>query len=65
MSRQPPIQLSPELELDRILSLQQAAQLNSLSAATLRRHYADQIIELSPSRLGMRLRDALLLSENE
>jgi hypothetical protein len=53
--------LSPERELDRILSLQEAARVSSLSTWTWRREHADKIITLSPRRLGVRLRDALML----
>ncbi len=58
------IQLSRELELERIVSLRQVKKLSSLSRDSLKRYYADKIIELSPRRLGMRLRDALMLSED-
>jgi hypothetical protein len=57
------IQLSAERELDRILPLEQAAEVSSLSADTIKRRYRDKLIRLSPRRLGMRLRDALMLSE--
>ena len=57
------IRLSPERELDRILPLEQAAEVSSLSADTLKRRHLDKLIRLSPRRLGMRLRDALMLSE--
>ena len=53
--------LPPGLELDRIVSMQQAEEISSLSEDSLRRHYGDKVIELSPRRRGMRLRDALML----
>jgi hypothetical protein len=58
------IQLSAERELDRILSLEQAATLCSLSADTLKRRYADKLVRLSPRRVGIRVRDALMLPES-
>ncbi len=48
-------------ELDRILTLKQAAERMGVSMSTLRRHYTDKMIKLSPRRYGMRARDALLL----
>jgi hypothetical protein len=57
------VQLSPERELDRIISMEQAAAVSGLSADTLKRRYSDKIIKLSPRRIGMRLRDALLLAD--
>jgi hypothetical protein len=57
------IQLSPERELDRILTLQQAASLCSLSADTIKRRHPDKLVQLSPRRVGIRVRDALMLHE--
>jgi hypothetical protein len=54
-------QLSPERELDRIVSLQEAARISNLSADTWRRIHPDKIVKLSPRRVGIRLRDALML----
>jgi hypothetical protein len=51
------------LELARIAPLSEAAELSGLSEDTLRRRFADKIISLSPKRRGMRVRDALLLSD--
>ena len=53
--------LSEQRELDRIVSLQQAAELCNLSPDTFRRRYPDKLVKLSPRRTGVRLRDALLL----
>jgi hypothetical protein len=53
--------LPPALELERIINLQAAEEVSSLSVDSLKRHHADKIIEMSPRRLGMRLRDALML----
>ena len=55
--------LSPELELERIVSLQTAEKVSGLSADSWKRHHADKIIELSPRRLGVRLRHALMLGK--
>jgi hypothetical protein len=53
--------LSPERELDKIISLAQVEEVNGLSPETIKRHHADKLIQLSPHRVGMRLRDALFL----
>jgi hypothetical protein len=58
------IKLPPKLELDRIISLQEAEQVSSLSPSSWKRNHADKIVELSPRRLGVRLRDALLLKKS-
>ena len=51
------------LELDRIITLQAAEEVSSLSVDSWKRHHADKVVELSPRRLGVRLRDALMLRE--
>jgi hypothetical protein len=57
--------LSPELELARIISLQDAEKISDLSADGWKRHHADKIVKLSPRRLGVRLRDALMLRSTD
>jgi len=57
------VKLPPGRELDRIISLQEAEKISSLSVDSWKRHHADKVIELSPRRLGVRLRDALMLRE--
>ena len=56
--------LPTKLELDRIISLQEAEQVSSLSPSSWKRNHPDKIVELSPRRLGVRLRDALLLKRS-
>ena len=51
------------IELERIVPLDEAAQLSSVSEDTLKRCHSDKLVRLSPRRLGMRVRDALMLSE--
>ena len=53
--------LSP-LELERIAPMPEASHLSGLSEDSLRRHYPHKIIDLSPRRQGMRVRDALMLA---
>jgi hypothetical protein len=51
------------VERARIVPIAEAARLSGMSEDTLRRHYRDKLIQLTPHRLGMRLRDALLLND--
>lgn len=53
--------LPPDLELDRIISLREAEKLSTLSVDSWKRHHSDKLVELSPRRLGVRLRHALML----
>jgi hypothetical protein len=50
------------IELERIVTLKEAARLSSESIDTLRRRHRDKIIQLSPRRQGMRVKHALMLS---
>ncbi len=52
----------PKDDPDRVVTLTEAARLSSLSTYTLRRRHRDKFIRLSAGRLGMRRRDALMLS---
>jgi hypothetical protein len=52
-----------DLALARIVTLREASQLAGVSEDTLRRRHGTKIIRLSPRRLGMRLKDALFLSD--
>jgi hypothetical protein len=55
------VELRPDLELNRIVSLAEAAALRGVSKDTIKRRYPEIIIKLSPRRVGVRLRDALNL----
>lgn len=57
-------ELSP-VERLRIVSMTEAARLSSLSVESILRHHADHVIDLSPRRKGMRLQDALSLSDKQ
>jgi DeoR/GlpR family transcriptional regulator of sugar metabolism len=50
-------------ELDRVVSMQEAARLMGISPETIRRRYREKVLQLSERRQGMRLRDALRLDE--
>jgi hypothetical protein len=47
------------IEMQRIVSLAEAARLRGVSLDTLRRTQRDKFVKLSPRRLGMRVFDAL------
>jgi hypothetical protein len=51
------------VERFRIVPLAEAARLAGMSEDSLRRHHASKVIRLSPRRLGMRVCDALMLTE--
>ena len=55
----PPVQFSGEPNVER------AAKLSGLSEDSLKRHHRGKIKQLSPRRLGMRVRDALMLDDDE
>jgi hypothetical protein len=59
---------SPDLklaiEMQRVVSIPEAAQICNLSADTLRRRYRDKFIRLSPRRIGMRIGDVLAIGKS-
>ena len=55
------ITLSPELEQARIITLQEAARLSSISVDSWKRNHRDKIIQLSQRRLGVKLADVLAI----
>lgn len=52
---------TPPFELERVITLAEAAELTGLSRDSLQRHYARLIRRLSPRRVGMKLRDVLAI----
>jgi hypothetical protein len=67
LARQPAEQIrergpEPPENLNKIVSLKEAAQRSSLSLDSLRRFHRDKFVRLSPRRIGMRLRDVLALT---
>jgi hypothetical protein len=52
-----------DLALARIVTLREASQLAGISEDTIRRRHSDKVIRLSPRRLGMRVKDALFLTD--
>lgn len=57
--------LPTEVQSMRIVSIRQAAELAGISTRTMQRVHADKIIRVSPGRLGMRVRDALMIAEGK
>jgi hypothetical protein len=49
------------VERKRIISMDQAERLSSLSEDGWREHHPDKVVRLSPKRVGVRLEDALFL----
>lgn len=63
MSSPDPSHFPPELQLKRMLSLQEAALLRGISVDTLRRRYPHLIRKLSSRRDGMSVEDALSIGQ--
>jgi hypothetical protein len=56
--------LSPStIEMMRIVSLDEAARLAGVARVTLYRHHAAKFVRLSKRRVGMRVRDALMIAK--
>jgi hypothetical protein len=53
------------LELERVLSMPEVEEITSLSVDSLNRHHKEKIVELSPRRRGMKLRNALAIANGE
>ena len=51
------------IELLRIIPLTEAAKLSSISPKGWHRHHRDKLIRLSEKRVGVRLKDALFMTE--
>lgn len=54
------------LELESVKPLKpDVEKITSLSSDTLKRHYPDRVVKLSPRREGMKLRDALAIASGK
>jgi hypothetical protein len=53
------------LELERILELPEVEEITSLSVDSIKRHHRDKLVNLSPRRLGMKLRNALAIANGD
>jgi hypothetical protein len=49
------------VELHKMLTIEQVAELTTLSPDSIKRHHADKIRQLGPRRQGIRLGDALAI----
>ena len=58
------LKIAGPVELLRIAPIAECRRLSGLSAETLRRHHKDQILEIAPGRVGMRVIDALLVNRD-
>jgi len=61
MPRKPYV-LPPELQLEKIIPLQDASDVCGLSEDTIKRNHPDKIIQLSKRRVGIRLKHVLRLA---
>ena len=52
-----------KLERERIAPLSEAARLRGVSEDSLKRNDKTKILQLGPRRLGMRVKDALMLED--
>jgi hypothetical protein len=53
------------LELERVLELPEVEEITSLSVDSIKRHHRDKLVNLSPRRLGMKLRNALAIANGD
>lgn len=53
------VRLTPELELERIITLKEAHELSGLSPDAWKDNYPEYVIRLSPRRLGIKLKHVL------
>jgi hypothetical protein len=58
-------ELPTAVQLMRIVSIRQAAELAGIGVRTMLRSHADKIVRISPGRIGMRVRDALMIAEGK
>ena len=53
------------LELERVLELPEVEEITSLSVDSIKRHHRDKLVNLSPRRLGMKMRNALAIANGD
>lgn len=58
-------ELPTAVQLMRLISVRQAAELAGINLRTLLRFHSDKIVRISPGRIGMRVRDALMIAESK
>jgi hypothetical protein len=52
-------ELSPSLELERLITIEKASEIVGISDDSFRRHYGHLIRRITPRRIGVRVRDLL------
>jgi hypothetical protein len=57
--------LSRELELERILTMREAEEVSRISEDSWKRNHSDKIVRMGPRRIGVRLKDALMLTGSQ
>jgi hypothetical protein len=60
-----PRTLSPELQLEKVLAMHQAAEVTGLSTDTLERRYPHLIVRLSPRRKGIPVKHVLAITRGQ
>jgi hypothetical protein len=50
------------IELESVIPPSKAEQITSLSWDTIQRNHKDKVVDLSPRRRGMKLKDALAIA---
>jgi hypothetical protein len=53
------------LELERVLPMTEVEEITSLSGDSINRHHKEKIVDLSPRRRGMKLKDVLAIVRGE
>jgi hypothetical protein len=55
------VNIPDEHKLDQIVSVKVGSEVSGLSAISWKRNHPSKLIRLGPRRVGIRLRDALML----
>ena len=58
------IDLESIIPLKSYIGARDAESITNLSEETIRREYAEYVVQLSPRRFGMKLRNVLLITKN-
>jgi hypothetical protein len=57
------LELSREMELERVLTLKEAAEMTGLSIDSFRTHYKHLLLQLTPRRYGVKLRSVIKIGK--
>ena len=50
------------LELERVAGMPEVKRLTNLSSDTIKKHYREYLVHVSPRRIGMRIKDVLAIT---